>query len=157
MIFCLTEPHWRSLARLMGREELIESPRYKDHASRYRIVGEVDGLVGQWTKLHRRGDLVTLFIDHGIPCAPVRSVAEVTADPELERRRMLIGSESVTRGKIKVMGTPLKITAAETRDDALIDRPLSPPPALGEHTAEVLATVGIDEAELSRLRASGII
>jgi CoA:oxalate CoA-transferase len=157
MIFCLTEPHWRSLARLMGREDLIESPRYKDHVSRYKIVGEVDDLIGEWTKLHRRDDLVALFIDHGIPCAPVRSVAEVAADPELERRRMLIDSESAARGKIKVMGTPLNFTDAKTRDDSPDDRQLLPPPALGEHTAEVLATVGIDEAELSRLRASGII
>jgi crotonobetainyl-CoA:carnitine CoA-transferase CaiB-like acyl-CoA transferase len=70
---------------------------------------------------------------------------------------MLIDSESAARGKIKVMGTPLKFTDAKTRDDSPDDRQLLPPPALGEHTAEVLATVGIDEAELSRLRASRII
>lgn len=36
-------------------------------------------------------------------------------------------------------------------------RPVVPPPALGEHTAEVLATVGVDAAALASLRARGIV
>jgi CoA:oxalate CoA-transferase len=152
MIFCLTEAHWGTLARLMRREDMIGLPRYKDHASRYAIAGEVDGIVGEWTQHHRRDDLVAMFIEHGIPCAPVRSVAEVIADPELARRRMLLDSDSATRGKVKVMGTPLKFS-----DEDASERPLRPAPVLGEHTAEVLATIGIDATELAHLRTDGII
>jgi CoA:oxalate CoA-transferase len=152
MIFCLTESHWRSLAKLMGRDDLLELPRYQNHASRYAIVGEVDDLVAAWTRDRRRDDLVATFIEQRIPCAPVRSVSEVTADPENARRGMLLESESAARGKIKVMGSPLKFSAVEGAS-----RPLAPPPALGEHTAEVLATVGVDAAELARLRARGIV
>lgn len=152
MIFCLTEPHWRALVKLMGREDLLVSPRHKDHASRYAIAGEVDGLVADWTRRQRRDDLVARLIEHRIPCAPVRSVAEVAADPELARRRMLLDSHSATRGEIKVMGSPLKFSEANTDG-----RPVAPPPALGEHTAEVLAGVGIDAAELARLRSGGIV
>ena len=151
MIFCLTESHWRSLAKLMGREDLLESPRYQNHASRYGIVGEVDGIVGEWTSARRRDDLVATFIEHRIPCAPVRSVAEVTADPENARRRMLLDSHSAARGNIKVMGTPLKFSDTEEQ------RSVVPPPTLGQHTAEVLATVGVGAAELARLRERGIV
>ena len=63
---------------------------------------------------------------------------------------MLLDSESATRGKIKVMGSPLKFTDTN-------DRPPLPPPVLGEHTAEVLATIGVDSAELARLRTTGTI
>ncbi len=152
MIFCLTEPHWRALVKLMGREELLESSRHQSHASRYAIVDEVDGLVGAWTRDWRRDDLVAKLIDQRIPCAPVRSVAEVVADPENARRRMLIDSESAARGKIKVMGTPLKFSDAN--DAASLP---TPPPALGEHTAEVLARVGVDATELARLREGGVV
>jgi crotonobetainyl-CoA:carnitine CoA-transferase CaiB-like acyl-CoA transferase len=172
MIFCLTETHWRSLLKLMSREDLLVLPRYNSHASRYAIVEEVDGLVAEWTRHRGRDDLVAIFIEHGIPCAPVRSVAEVTADPENTRRRMLIDSESATRGKIKVMGTPLKFSDTDARppralnvsDDrppagsaSFSERPVEPPPTLGQHTAEVLATVGIDATELTHLRAAGVV
>jgi len=152
LIFCLTEAHWRTLARLMRRADLISLPGYQDHASRYAIADEVDGIVSAWTRQIRRDDIVELLIEQGIPCAPVRSVGEVTADPELTRRRMLIDSEFPTRGKIKVMGTPLKLSAA---DD--VARPVAPPPMLGEHTAQVLAAIGIDGAELAKLRSEGIV
>ncbi|MBF6560455.1 MAG: CoA transferase [Candidatus Binataceae bacterium] len=152
LIFCLTEAHWRTLARLMRRGDLISLPGYKDHASRYAIADEVDEIVSAWTRPIRRDDIVELLIEQGIPCAPVRSVGEVTADPELVRRRMLIDSEFSTRGKIKVMGTPLKLSAAD--DPA---RPVAPPPMLGEHTAQVLAAIGIDAAELDSLHNEGVV
>jgi CoA:oxalate CoA-transferase len=152
MIFCLTEAHWRSLARLMGREDLIESPSYKNHATRFAIADEVDGLVSEWTRGRRRDEIVDLLLEHGVPCAPVRTISEVAADPEMERRQMLIDSEFPTRGPIKVIGSPLKFSdAAGVRPTPLR------PPVLGEHTAEVLATVGIDSAALEQLRGEGVV
>ena len=53
LIFCLTEPHWRSLTRLLGREEeLTGDPRFKNHASRLANVREVDRAVAGWTRGH---------------------------------------------------------------------------------------------------------
>jgi crotonobetainyl-CoA:carnitine CoA-transferase CaiB-like acyl-CoA transferase len=136
----------------MRREEMLEAARYKNQASRYANVDEVDDIVAEWTRQERRDELVATFMEHGIPCAPVRSLAEVTADPENTRRRMLIDSESAARGRIKVMGTPLKFSDKDDEEHMPM-----PPPVLGEHTAEVLATLGVDEAELARLRESGIV
>jgi formyl-CoA transferase len=150
LIFCLTEAHWRTVAALMRREDLLESPRFKDHAARFAIADEVDAIVGEWTGAHRRDDLVRTLMERGVPCAPVRSVAEVVADPEIERRGMLVPGQSATRGAIRVLGSPVKLS------DAPRDSP-SPPPALGEHTAEVLSAIGIDAAELDRLRAGGVV
>ena len=149
LIFCLSESHWRTVARLMRREDLLESDRFQDHAARFAIADEVDAIVTTWTRAHRRDELVEILLEHGVPCAPVRSVAEVVADPEVEARRMLFDSESVTRGKIRVLGSPLKLSAAA-------DTPPAPPPALGQHTAEVLASIGIDAAALARLRDDGV-
>lgn len=150
LIFCLNESHWRTVARLMRRRDLIDSERFRDHAARFAIADEVDAIVTTWTRAHRRDELVEILLEHGVPCAPVRSVAEVVADPEVEARRMLIDSESSTRGKIRVLGSPLKLSAAA-------DTPPAPPPTLGQHTAEVLATIGIDAAALARLRNDGVV
>jgi len=82
----------------------------------------------------------------------VRTVDEVIADPETAQRRMLIDSDYPTRGKIRVAGTPIKMS-----DSPDGDRPMRRPPELGEHNAEVLASIGIGADELESLKRDGVI
>ncbi|HKV55569.1 MAG TPA: CoA transferase [Candidatus Binataceae bacterium] len=151
LIFCVSEEHWRSVARLMRREDLLRSPRYKDHAARFAIADEVDAIVTEWTRAHRRDELVRILLDHHVPCAPVRTVAEVVADPEIRRRRMLIESESPARGRVQVLGSSIRLSEGDYTD------PPVPAPALGQHTGEVLGQIGIDAEEIERLRLEEII
>jgi len=152
LIFCLNEPHWRALARLMGREEMIGEERFRNHATRLANVEEVDRVVAGWTRERRRAKLIADLIAAGVPSAPVRTIEELTADPEVARRGMLLDSEFPTRGAIKVTGLPIKLSESPRPG-----RTLMRPPVLGEHTAEVLADIGIDAAELERLRAEGVV
>jgi len=152
LIFCINESNWQTLLRLMHREEISQSGRYKDHAARFAIADEVDAIVSQWTQARKRDELVQVLLDNHVPCAPVRTVAEVIADPETRRRGMLLESESATRGPIAVMGSPLKLSGGDYSQ-----APLNPPPVLGEHTGEVLATIGIEGQELEELRKAGTI
>jgi formyl-CoA transferase len=151
LIFCLTEAHWREFARLMGRMDLLDDPRYADHASRFAIADEVDAAVAEWTRTFRRDALVNLLLERGLPCAPVRDVGEVAADPDVARRRMLIDSDYPTRGKIKVMGTPLKL--GTIGDGGAVE----PPPRLGADTDEVLSALGVDAATIAELKADAIL
>jgi CoA:oxalate CoA-transferase len=152
LIFCLTEAHWRTLAKMIGREDFIADPRCGSHALRLRIADELDEAVSIWTSSNRRNDMIAALIEAGIPCAPVRQLEEVAADPELLARRTLIESEYPTRGAVKVAGTPIKLSDAGEQN-----KPLQRPPELGEHTAEVLASIGIGGDELARLRADGVV
>ena len=82
----------------------------------------------------------------------MRTVEEVIADPETAQRRMLIDSDFPTRGRIRVGGTPIKMSDAPEGG-----RPMRRPPELGEHNAEVLASIGIGAGELERLKRAGVI
>jgi crotonobetainyl-CoA:carnitine CoA-transferase CaiB-like acyl-CoA transferase len=150
-IFCMTEPHWQALLKLMHREDLNNDPRLRTPASRSLVVDEVDAIVAAWTAKRQRDELLELLVAHGIPCAPVRSVEEVAFDPEVAERQMLKDSEYPTRGPIKVLGTPLKLSEMDAHS------PVVPPPTLGQHTEEVLASVGVTGVELQRLREEGAI
>ncbi|HJU09422.1 MAG TPA: CoA transferase [Candidatus Binataceae bacterium] len=152
LIFCVSESHWHTIARLMHREELLASPRYKDHPARFAIADEVDGIVGEWTQAHGRDELVQLLLEHHVPCAPVRSVAEIVADSETKRRGMLLESEFPTRGRIAVMGSPIKLSEGDY-DGAR----LNPPPALGQHTREILERAGIGPQEFEQLKKQGAV
>jgi crotonobetainyl-CoA:carnitine CoA-transferase CaiB-like acyl-CoA transferase len=145
-IFCLTQTHWLELTRLMGREDVQRDPRFASPAERSLVVDEVDAIVASWSAGHERDELVALLTERGIPCAPVRAVEEVAFDPEVAKRRMLIDSDAPGSGPIKVLGTPIRLPAIDPI-------PLRSPPTLGEHTEEVLGSIGISPSEIRRLRA----
>jgi formyl-CoA transferase len=153
LIFCLTEVHWRTIARLIGREALLSDPRCASHATRLRIADELDGLMSAWTRTRPRDEMIALLMEAGVPCAPVRQLDEVVADPEMVKRGTLVQSDFPTRGPIRVAGSPIKLSDAPQPQAGQLRRP----PQLGEHTREVLASIGIGPQELDQLRAAGVV
>ncbi|HYA34581.1 MAG TPA: CoA transferase, partial [Candidatus Binataceae bacterium] len=152
LLFCLTEAHWQTLARLMGREDLLSNEHYKDHGSRLRIADEVDAIVADWTRTHARDEILQLMIEKGIPSAPVREVEEVIEDPEVACRGALVDMDYPGRGRVRVAGSPIKLSAV-----ALQDTPSAPPPGLGEHTDQILGSIGVTPEEIAKLRNDGVI
>ena len=150
-IYCLTEANWQQLARLMGHEELIAHPDYKDHQSRYKLVDQLDAMVGEWSSTYQRDELVALLLANSIPCAPVREVDEVAADPELAQRNVMRNGTIGEHDDIKVLGSAIKMSGL--RGDEIPAHV----PDLGEHTAEVLQGLGIAADELDALRRDGVI
>jgi CoA:oxalate CoA-transferase len=150
LIYCLTEDHWRRLARLIGRSDLLADPRYRDHLSRYAIIEKVDEVVGAWAAQHTREELVETLIAHGIPCAPVRPIAEVAADPELAQRGLVRDGE-FDGEPIKVLGSAIKLSGMSIEDSPTAVA------QLGQHTTELLERLGIGETELQSLRRDGVI
>jgi formyl-CoA transferase len=153
LIYCLTEDHWKRLARLMNRADLLGEPRYRDHRSRYQIIDEVDAIVAAWTQGLTRDALVDLLITHGVPCAPVRTIDEVTADPELETRGLIRRGSFPGRDRALALGSVIKFSDAQ---DQASGEPANAP-ELGQHNDEILAALGISAAERDRLRAAGVI
>ena len=150
-IYCLSEAHWQELARLMKREELIVHPDYKDHQTRYKSVDAVDAMVGEWSSTFKRDDLVKLLLAHNIPCAPVREIEEVAADPELADRHVVRDGTIGDHDDIKVLGSAIKMSGLRGDEVSLHV------PDLGEHTDEVLQRLGISADELDALRRAGVI
>jgi crotonobetainyl-CoA:carnitine CoA-transferase CaiB-like acyl-CoA transferase len=150
LIYCLTEDHWRRLARLMRRADLLEDARYHDHLSRYAIIEEVDGIVGGWAAHRTREELVETLIAHGIPCAPVRTIAEVAADPELAQRGLVRDGEFDGQ-PIKVLGSAIKLSGVVAGEET------TRVSQLGQDTADLLGGLGIGETEIQSLRRDGVI
>jgi CoA:oxalate CoA-transferase len=150
LIYCLTEDHWRRLTHLMGRADLLGNEHYRDHLSRYANIEEIDGIVGGWAAGQTREELVETLIAHGIPCAPVRPITEVAADPELVQRGLI--RDGQFEGKpIKVLGSAIKLSGMAP------DEGPTTVAQLGHDTADVLAGLGIGESELQALCRDGVI
>ncbi len=150
-IYCLTEANWHQLARLMGRDDLVGHPDYQDHRRRFKLVDEIDAMVAQWSARQKRDALVALLLAHNIPCAPVREIDEVAADPELPARNLVRDGNIADHDDIKVLGSAIKMSGFNGDE--------IPPhvPELGEHTAEVLQRLGISADQLEILRRDAVI
>ena len=99
-----------------------------------------------------REQLVDLLIAHGIPCAPVRTIDEVAADPELIARGLVRQTTYPGRQRSLALGSAIKFSGPENPEPETANAP-----ELGEHTDEILARLGIDATERDRLRAAGVI
>ena len=95
-----------------------------------------------------RSHWLALFDANDIPCGPINDYAQVFADPQVIARDMVVETEHPTLGKVKTLGSPIKMSA--TPPD--VSRRA---PQLGEHTDEVLREAGFSSAEIAALRKSG--
>lgn len=144
-IICVSDAHWRGLAGLLGRPDLADAPGWATRKERVERIDEVDALVAAFTAQHPRDALCDLLRAHRVPCAPVRDLGEVVADPHLHARGMLQEIEHPEFGPITVPHSPLHF-GGEQRT------PIVPSPSLGQHNAEVLRDwLGVDETELEGL------
>ncbi|MDF1585671.1 CaiB/BaiF CoA transferase family protein [Marinimicrococcus flavescens] len=141
------------LRRFLGVLELswiLDDPRYDTNEKRTARRPELRALVDQRLATRQRGEWIELLNAAGVPCGRVMNLAEVFEDPQILAQEMVIEVDQPGHGPVRMTGFPVKLDGTPCS----IARPA---PGLGEHTAELLAELGRDEAELERLRAGGII
>jgi formyl-CoA transferase len=145
-------PSWLRLLRdVMARPDLLEMPdvtnpdEYNAHAS--RMVEEV----AAWMGPRGRDDVAALLDEHRVPNEPVRDLAEIWDDPQLEARDMFWEYEYAPLGQIKTIGSPIHMSRTPPGFRM-------PPPQCGEHNSEILAEVlHYEEERIAELAVSGVL
>jgi formyl-CoA transferase len=141
---------WRSLARVVGRPELGDDPRYADGRTRVSHGDEVDALVEAWTEKHTKHEAMEKLGAAGVPCGAVLDSAEVVTNRHLIDRGMIVTIEHPQRGRMAIPGNPVRMSDSPTE--------VTRAPLLGEHSAEVYsALLGFDAAAIETLRKDGVI
>jgi crotonobetainyl-CoA:carnitine CoA-transferase CaiB-like acyl-CoA transferase len=138
---------WRKLADIIGRAELATDEHYATNPARVAHADEVRAIVGDWTKVRTRSEILALLGGH-VPVAPVNTVADIYDDPHVKAREMLVPLDHPGAPELlTIAGTPIKLTKtpAGVRTRA---------PLLGEHTEDVLHELGLDA---SGLKTRGIV
>jgi crotonobetainyl-CoA:carnitine CoA-transferase CaiB-like acyl-CoA transferase len=85
-----------------------------------------------------------------IPAAPVNSMKEAFAHPQMQQREMLQHIDHPVEGAIPQLGFPVKFSGTPARM-------VSPPPLLGQHNEEILASLGYDQNEIAGLKQDQVI
>ncbi len=130
-IICVNEGHWRNLLQAMGREDLASDPRFENNEARVAHMEEAEGLVSAWTATRSRAEVCRAARDCHVPCAPVRDLAEVNADPHLLERGFLETLDHPALGEVTLPTSPLRF-------DGQSSGPLEPSCELGRDTDEVI-------------------
>lgn len=151
-IFTASERHWHSIARVLGREDLLTNPDFASTPARAARMQEIDAMVEAWTRPRGKDEVMVLLNQAHVPCAPVRNAREVVNDPHLAERGMWVEVEHPKRGKTRVPISPIRLHGSPP---SAVKRAA---PLLGQDTDRVLSELlGLDPAELAALHTAGAI
>ncbi|MGD1212793.1 MAG: CoA transferase [Candidatus Acidiferrales bacterium] len=150
-IICNHEAHWQSLLRAMERKDLGSDTRCFGMTERVRNMAFVDDLVSSWSARYPKQELFEKLIKERVPCAPVRTLDEVIADPHLHARGFLEEIDHPEFGRITVARSPLRFIGSALE-------PLKPSPVLGSNNRDVFnGWLGLSDTRLDALRDMGAI
>jgi formyl-CoA transferase len=107
------------------------------------------GLIEEWSSKRTKWEALDLLNAHDIPCGPILSTKELIEDETLADLGSVVEVDHPGRGRYKTVGCPLRLS------DSPVD--VAPAPLLGEHTDEVLASLGYVPGEIEQLRQAGAI
>lgn len=139
------------LCNILGLERLIEDPLYSRNEARVENKDTLIPIIQESLLKKPRDTWLDSLRESGFPCAPVYTIDEVFADPQVHHRDMVVEMEHPTAGAIKQIGTPFKLSVSKTGLDQY-------PPELSEHTEEILRRLlGYSESQIAELREKGVI
>ncbi len=142
--------HWHRLLDVVGRQDLLEDPRFVDAKARAGNFKAVDEVISAWTVQHDKNTVMQLLGDAGIPASATFDTVELSQDPDLRARGTFVTVDHPVRGEFVLPGSMIKLSASHV--------PVTSAPALGAHSEEVYREIlGLSESEIASLRAQGTI
>lgn len=101
---------FRRLTELMGKPELADDPRYRDHNSRGARQAELDELVNAWTRQKSSAEVQSLCDQAGVPCGPIYRAPEMLADPQYQARESITSVPHPAFGALKMQNVFPKLS-----------------------------------------------
>ena len=146
-----TDKLWTQLSAALGRNDLAEDPRFLTNTLRTKNRQALVNILTDELKKKTTADWTEIFEKEGIPYSPVNNIQQICEDPQLKYRNMLVEIEQKGIGKMKIAGSPLRLSETP-------GRVYQGAPALGEHTEELLFSIlNKSRPEILALRKEGVI
>ena len=151
----ITSDMWLRLCQLLELPMLPHDPRFKTNETRVEHREELRVILESRLKQRDKREWTELFVAAGLPAGPIHTLDEVFRDAQVQHCNLVETVEHPVLGALRQVVTPVS-TSISAEDPSPRSASLAPP-ALGEHTVEVLKQAGFDAKLIDSLRTSNII
>ena len=132
------------LAEICGHPEWTSDERFSSNGARVANRAEMVALVSEAIRQKPAAAWLAQLEIAGIPAGPINTLTQALSDVQAQHRGMVRAIAGMP-----LVGSPVRLDSERADSDL-------PPPALGEHTAEVLSGLGLDAEAVARLRSEGV-
>ena len=138
------------LFRAIGREDMIDDPRFRTNTDRVRNIDECDGAVAGFIAARTLDENMAIFQAAEVTASPVYEIDQLLDDEHIQARGVLVEAPDDEMGSVLMHNVIPRLSATPGR----IRRPA---PTLGQHTREMLAAIGYSAEQIAALAADGVI
>jgi crotonobetainyl-CoA:carnitine CoA-transferase CaiB-like acyl-CoA transferase len=151
ILACGNDNLFNKFCDVAGCAHLAKDPRFSTNGERVNNRDEITRLLnGIFLKRPTR-EWVKLLDEAGVANGPINTIEKVFEEPQVQSRGMKIELPHAVAGKVPLVASPMKFSSTPIKHEV-------PPPALGQHTDEILGGVlKKNAAEIARLKAAGIV
>lgn len=141
---------FHNICRAIGREDLIDDPRFPTGEDRLAREAELNVEIQKAFSQFDSDEMMRRLTQEDCMAALVNTYEQTFADPQVQHNQMAVEVNHARVGKVKVGGIPVKLkkTPGAVR---------LAPPTLGQHTREVLQELGLKDVDLEQLLQKGVI
>jgi crotonobetainyl-CoA:carnitine CoA-transferase CaiB-like acyl-CoA transferase len=141
---------WERCCQSFGRPEWLTDARYINGEARSQNRDALNAEIEAVTRTNTTAYWVETLNGNGVPCGPIYKIDEVFADRQVQHLGIAKTLNGGNRGEVAYVGQPIDLSRTPS---AIVQHP----PAIGEHTDEVLTGLGLDAAAIADLRARQVI
>jgi crotonobetainyl-CoA:carnitine CoA-transferase CaiB-like acyl-CoA transferase len=138
------------LCEVLGRPGLAADARFATNAARVTHRDALLALLEPLLAARPAAAWTEALEAAGVPCGPINDLRQVFEDPQVRHRGLRWEVPHPQAGTVSLVASPIRLSETPVT-------PPAAPPTLGQHTAEVLAELGVPAEELEALRAAGVV
>jgi len=145
-----SDPIYKRLMTTIGRADLAEAPEFAHNDGRAAKSGLLDAAITHWTSSLPIEQVLSALEAAEVPAGRIYSVADIVSDPHYQARDMLLNAELPGGVSVKMPGIVPKLS--ETPGGVNWQGP-----TLGQHTDDILGSLGLTGADIQRLKTAGVV